>query len=518
MDTHYAYDAVGNRINKTATSSAGTDSTTFTYDSADRLTQEQVSLAAGGTKTTTYQWDGNGNRAAKLEPGKATLLRFDPQNRLIDVRTGATQAAAQGATPTMSYAYDVNGNRIRKTTAQGTTSYLVDASMDYSQVVLESSATASTGYVWGNQLIRQTQGGTGNLFVGVNAANDLFPLQGHLNSSLGAIDANGNVVEQSLGDAFGALETPTGLKQSHLFTGEYWDQDSQLVYLRARWYDPKIGQFVSADPLEGKQSDARSLNRYVYASNDPVQRTDPSGAMSLGEIGAGLDIQGVLMDIAKDQVWGYVQDRIFGADDTVDGQPSLYEMLLGILLRSLAGSGSDAESTPDNGPDGGSGGGGGGGGSSNGSAAIQSSGAGATGGGGVPTEGHHPIPEYMCGAERQVDKVHFSIPDHKQIHRRMIYFDRAITVGAASIDVLFRTRKWWDTLGKSPVNKLARTWKGRTAITVGLGLFYEENNWTQKGVGALTRAPLGIVLGFESLEFILKNHKYDKKIACKKDD
>ena len=277
VDTHYSYDAVGNRSSKAETRSAGTDVTNYTYDSADRLTQESVSLAAGGTKVTTYQYDGNGNLAAKLETGKVTLYRFDPQNRLIDIRTGATLAAVQAASPIVSYAYDADGNRIRKTGSSGATSYLIDGSFTYGQVALESTATTSTAYVWGNQLIRQTKGGSGSVFTGVNAANDLFPLQGYLNSSLGAIDANGNVVEQSLGDAFGQLDTPTGLKQNHLYTGEYWDQDAQLVYLRARWYDPRIGRFISGDPFEGVQRDPRSLNRYAYASSDPITRVDPSG-------------------------------------------------------------------------------------------------------------------------------------------------------------------------------------------------------------------------------------------------
>nr|WP_295770559.1 RHS repeat-associated core domain-containing protein [Rhodoferax sp.] len=286
LDTRYTYDAVGNRSGRTATSTAGTDTTTYTYDTADRLTQELVTLAVGGTKTTTYTWDGNGNLSAKLETGKATLYRFDPQNRLIDIRTGATQAAAQAASPSVSYAYDSSGNRIKKATASGATNYLVDANLGYPQVALESTGTNGTAYVWGNQLIRQTQGGVGNLFATVNAANDVFPLQGHLNTSLGAIDANGNAVEQSTGDAFGQLDTPAGLKQNHLYTGEYWDQDAQLLYLRARWYDHKIGRFVSADPFEGKQKDSRSLNRYVYVRNDPLHSTDPGGMFDITDVGA----------------------------------------------------------------------------------------------------------------------------------------------------------------------------------------------------------------------------------------
>jgi YD repeat-containing protein len=113
-DTLYEYDAAGNRTKKTVIAAASTDITTYSYDSADRLTTESVSLAAGGSRVTTYTWDGNGNLAGKTEPGKVTLYRFDGQHRLIDIRVGATAAQAQATVPTASYAYDASGNRIRK--------------------------------------------------------------------------------------------------------------------------------------------------------------------------------------------------------------------------------------------------------------------------------------------------------------------------------------------------------------------------------------------------------------------
>ena len=304
-DTRYTHDAVGNRSTKTSTTGGVTSVTTYSYDSADRLTQESTTVGGATPAITTYQWDANGNLAAKQEPGKATLYRFDPQNRLIDIRTGATPAAATAATASVSYAYDASGNRIKKATTSGATSYLMDSNQAYPQVALESSTTTgaspstqSTAYVWGNQLIRQTRGSAASLYPAADAANDLFPLQGHLNTSLGAVDANGNLVEQTAGDAYGNLAQQTGLKQSHPYTGEYWDQDSQLLYLRARWYDPKVARFVSADPFEGKQRNPRSLNRYAYAHSDPVHNADPSGEMSLGETGAAGSIQGTLSSLA----------------------------------------------------------------------------------------------------------------------------------------------------------------------------------------------------------------------------
>jgi RHS repeat-associated protein len=143
-------------------------------------------------------------------------------------------------------------------------------------VALEVKGADRTAYVRGLQLIRQTK-------VNGPTADDLFPLHGHLGTSMGAVDADGNWVEQVDANAFGNLDQPASLKQAHLYTGEYWDQDSQLLYLRARWYDPKMGRFISGDPFEGKQQDPRSLNRYSYSHGDPVHNTDASGQMTLGE-------------------------------------------------------------------------------------------------------------------------------------------------------------------------------------------------------------------------------------------
>ncbi|MBI5278680.1 MAG: hypothetical protein HY854_19775 [Burkholderiales bacterium] len=320
-DTLYEYNAVGNRTKKTVTTAAGAEITTYSYDSADRLTQESVSLAAGGTRATNYGWDGNGNLALKTEPDKVTLYRFDPQNRLIDIRTGATQTEAMAAEPGIRYSYDAQGNRVRKTTAQGTTGYLIDGSYAYAQVAREAKGSDSADYVRGLQLVRQSGSG----------GQHLFPLHGHWGPSLGAVDADGNLVEQVDADAFGNLDQATGPMQTHLYTGEYWDQDSQLVYLRARWYDPKIGRFISPDPFEGRQEDPRSLNSFAYAHSDPVHGHDPSGQTTLGETNATANVQGTLTTVGQQSLQTQVRKAMLGnpkqGDFGIIGNLILDEML-----------------------------------------------------------------------------------------------------------------------------------------------------------------------------------------------
>src|SRR5437867_1729919 len=58
-----------------------------------------------------------------------------------------------------------------------------------------------------------------------------------------------------------------------LFTGRYFDIESQLYYYRARTYHPYLGRFLQRDPL----GEAASINLYNYVFNNPVNATDPTG-------------------------------------------------------------------------------------------------------------------------------------------------------------------------------------------------------------------------------------------------
>ena len=86
-------------------------------------------------------------------------------------------------------------------------------------------------------------------------------------------------------DAFGNSLTVSGsTPNSYLYRGEQRDSDLGLYYLRARYYNPLTGQFMSRDPNVGSPTDPKTLQKYLYASSDPVNGTDPSGRADLFEI------------------------------------------------------------------------------------------------------------------------------------------------------------------------------------------------------------------------------------------
>jgi len=61
------------------------------------------------------------------------------------------------------------------------------------------------------------------------------------------------------------------------FKGEQPSADTGLTFMRARYYDPSTGRFISRDPVEGVLNNPQSQNGYSYAHNDPINKADPSG-------------------------------------------------------------------------------------------------------------------------------------------------------------------------------------------------------------------------------------------------
>ena|GEM_PF-3047553 len=92
-------------------------------------------------------------------------------------------------------------------------------------------------------------------------------------------------------DAFGNLRDRLGTTVNHyLYTGEQYDPDAGLYYLRARYYSPGNGRFASQDSWQGRISDPVTLHKYLYANGNPVNRIDPSGLSSVAEMNTGIRI------------------------------------------------------------------------------------------------------------------------------------------------------------------------------------------------------------------------------------
>jgi len=99
--------------------------------------------------------------------------------------------------------------------------------------------------------------------------------------------------------AFGELLAHTGSDpQPYAFTGEPLDPNSGWQYHRARWMDPGTGRFASTDPWEGSSFDPPTLHKYLYGANDPLNKVDPTGRQSMGELAAVGAMLGAMTAIA----------------------------------------------------------------------------------------------------------------------------------------------------------------------------------------------------------------------------
>ena len=97
-------------------------------------------------------------------------------------------------------------------------------------------------------------------------------------------DEDGNVTDRYVYGAFGELEAREGdTANAYLFTGEQFDAETGLYYLRARYMDPGIGRFTQMDEWRGDSRNPVTLHKYVYGNLDPVSGVDPSGNMSIGD-------------------------------------------------------------------------------------------------------------------------------------------------------------------------------------------------------------------------------------------
>ncbi|HEU5123921.1 MAG TPA: Ig-like domain-containing protein [Verrucomicrobiae bacterium] len=271
----YNYDPVGNRLSR-GVLNVPIMPQTFNFDSNDRVASDSFDL--------------NGNTLFSPGFGQSQPDRYDFENRLV---------ARQTTTNLVEIGYDGDGARVsKKVTAGGVTTityYVVDElnPSGYAQVLEEhisvnfQSPAISCIYTYGQTLISQDR------LDGSIWRTSFYGYDGHNNVRY-LTDLNGIVTDTYDYDAFGNLIARTGSTENHyLFTGEQFDPDLNLYYLRARYHNPDTGRFWTQDSFEGNGSDPASLHKYAYCGNNPINAYDPSGNLSIAELGHSSVIGGL---------------------------------------------------------------------------------------------------------------------------------------------------------------------------------------------------------------------------------
>ena len=93
-------------------------------------------------------------------------------------------------------------------------------------------------------------------------------------------DAWGNIISTTYSNGGG---TSAARFNPFTYRGYYRDSETGMYYLNSRYYNPKMGRFISADDTNnlGAEGDVLSHNLYIYCLNNPVNRTDAQGEWSI---------------------------------------------------------------------------------------------------------------------------------------------------------------------------------------------------------------------------------------------
>jgi RHS repeat-associated protein len=105
-------------------------------------------------------------------------------------------------------------------------------------------------------------------------SDELYMLHNHTGSIIGTYDLNGAQQEGEDYYPFGETAHNWNGNKTHRFGGKLRSFSSGFYLFGARQYIPWLAKFTSVDPLAAKSTDR---NPYHYASNNPINRTDPTG-------------------------------------------------------------------------------------------------------------------------------------------------------------------------------------------------------------------------------------------------
>jgi RHS repeat-associated protein len=305
----YSYDAAGRVVGATLPNGTTAE---YGYDAADRLTGLSHRLGAA-TPFASYVYSldplGNPTQATGSEPlaplftAGTVSYGYDADSRQIAVGSTAQGFDALGnliasgparyvwddddrlkqssfGIATQSYQYNGVGNRMSRTVNGTQTRYVLDTSGPLSKVLAETTAAGaiSAYYVYGLGLVER---------VAADGSVRYYH-QDSRGSTVALTDSAGTITDRYAYDPFGRLANSAGTTANPFkFVGQYglMDDGSGLTYIRARYYQPERGRFLSKDPKPGSDTDTQSLHRYVYAMNNPIRLVDVSGYSPL-EVGS----------------------------------------------------------------------------------------------------------------------------------------------------------------------------------------------------------------------------------------
>ena len=228
----------------------GATTVSYTYPAAGAA-HPHAPTGVGGD---SYTWSATGELATRTVNGQAETFSWTAERQL---------ATITGPAGDSSFVYDADGQRVMRQTAAGRTLYIEGHEI----TATGSGVTATRSYTFGDSLVA-TRGSTGVEYLATDN-------QGSVQLAVPTAATAPSRVRAYL--PYGKQRSATGTaKTDRGFVGQFEDTSTGLAYLNARYYDPAIGRFISADPVFRPEM-PQTINPYAYGLNNPSSFTDPSG-------------------------------------------------------------------------------------------------------------------------------------------------------------------------------------------------------------------------------------------------
>ena len=295
----YFYDAAGNRTLKKICDDNGDTDVNYTYDLNNRLLEESTNYySKNEIDVTKYVYDNNGNQIKKIgyitkgvngSPSQ-DLVSENELNNTYEIYKyndfNEMTSFESNKESKWEYAYLPNGLRYRKNNASNFDRYVWDRN---GNIIAEMNGEGNltSKYVRGNKLISKD-------------GNEYFGYDGH-GSVVNISNESGKSIKSYDYDAFG-VELNKDANDTNLFRycGEQYDNETDSIYLRARYYSPSVGRFTTEDTYwngsnriygdkEYKDGEIKypditaslqAENLYVYCMGNPIKYIDKNGFTS----------------------------------------------------------------------------------------------------------------------------------------------------------------------------------------------------------------------------------------------
>ena len=202
-------------------------------------------------------YDSSQQQFSSLKPGESYYLYCLKDNRWT---------ITNSSKPATTFVYDGDGGRVSKVTRNQTT----ETSTTYIGSLFEKDSDG--------KFRKHIFSGANRIASLESTGNTYYYHSDHLGSSNVLTDTSGAQIGHTEFTPYGSTFKQTGsYDPKHKFTGKELDSSTGLYFYGARYYDPELGRFITADPTIQHPYDPQDFNRYAYCRNNPLNYIDPTG-------------------------------------------------------------------------------------------------------------------------------------------------------------------------------------------------------------------------------------------------